>query len=115
MHLQKAWKGMLYFLIDGIIDRFFNLQNSPKHLFICVSLMSNSILLLRLLSFFKEFVRFGICSYKIYTRYSLIPECLLGIHAAYLFLPYSNFPSVNGLIGTCSLSRLSLLNMSADC
>ena len=28
---------------------------------------------------------------------------------------YSNFPSINGLIGTWSLLILSLLNMSADC
>ena len=28
---------------------------------------------------------------------------------------YSNFPSVNGFIGTCSLLSLSLLNISADC
>jgi hypothetical protein len=27
---------------------------------------------------------------------------------------YSNFPSVNSLIGTCSLLSLSLLNISAD-
>ena len=58
------------------------------------------------------YVQIAFCSHKIYTHHISIPAYLLGNHVAY---GYSNFPSINGLLGTWSLLTLSLLNMSADC